>query len=31
MINPRSVIDAVILIGVLMCGLVIVDLIDKYL
>ena len=31
MINPRSVIDAVILIGMLMCGLVIVDLIDKYL
>ena len=31
MINYRGIIDAVILIGLLMCGLSIVNLVDKYL
>ena len=31
MINYRGIIDAVILIGLLMCGLSVVNLVDRYL
>ena len=31
MINYRSIIDAVSFISLLLCGLVIVDLVDRYL
>lgn len=31
MINYRGIIDALVLIGLLLCGLVVVNLIDRYL
>ena len=31
MINLRGIIDAITFIGLLLCGLVVVNLVDKYL